>query len=157
MGHYYLRFGRLNSSLSPLDQNGVMRRVFVVCVLLGVVLASCSTSTPETATSSPSPAGAESASSTSAPTATSLSGDQSSGDSASNFDASFLSLGPGQSFPVLDEPVMVAAATATWMEPDDVVLGVVRGNEAYAFPASQMAFHHIANVTIAGEPYLVTY
>ena len=52
---------------------------------------------------------------------------------------------------------MVAAATATWMEPDDVVLGVVRGDEAHAFPASQMAFHHIANVTVAGEPYLVTY
>ena len=131
-----------------------MRRVFVVCVFLGVVLASCSTSTPETA---PSPAGADSTPSTSDPTTSSPSGDQSSGDSASTFDASFLSLGPGQSFPVLDEPVMVAAATATWMEPDDVVLGVVRGDEAHAFPASQMAFHHIANVTVAGEPYLVTY
>ena len=49
------------------------------------------------------------------------------------------------------------AVNATWLDPRDVVLGVVKGDVAVAFPVKQMAYHHIANVEIAGEPYLVTY
>ena len=44
------------------------------------------------------------------------------------------------------------------MQPDEIVLGVVHpSGAAHAFAASMMAYHHIANTTIAGEPYLVTY
>ncbi|NNF63428.1 MAG: DUF3179 domain-containing protein [Acidimicrobiia bacterium] len=58
----------------------------------------------------------------------------------------------------LDDPVMVAASSATWLNLDDVVLGIVTPNgTAQAFPIRQMAYHHIANTTIEGEPYLVTY
>jgi len=57
----------------------------------------------------------------------------------------------------LDNPVPVTAATATWLRPDDFVLGVERGGEARAYPISQIAYHHLVNDTIAGEPYLVTY
>ncbi len=60
-------------------------------------------------------------------------------------------------FIALDNPAYIAPSEATWLSPDDVVLGVVRGEEAVAFPVKQMAYHHIANTTIAGEPYLVTY
>ena len=56
-----------------------------------------------------------------------------------------------------DEPEFVPAAEVDWLEPDDVVLGVVMGDEAVALPVDQMSFHHIANLTVAGEPYLVTY
>ena len=57
----------------------------------------------------------------------------------------------------LDNPLPVPAATATWLHPDDFVLGVKRGGEARAYPISQVEYHHIVNDTIAGEPYLVTY
>jgi hypothetical protein len=66
-------------------------------------------------------------------------------------------LGPGAFFEPADDPGYVSAVEATWMEPRDVVLGVVRGGEAVAFPVNQMSFHHIANATIGGEPFLVTY
>lgn len=66
--------------------------------------------------------------------------------------------GAGSGFIVLDDPVMVPAASATWLNPDDVILGLVTDNgTAQAFPIRQMAYHHIANTTIDGEPYLVTY
>lgn len=55
-------------------------------------------------------------------------------------------------FDVLDNPRMVAAAEATWLDDNAVVMGVVHNGEAQAFPIDQMAYHHIAN-----EPYLVTY
>ena len=73
------------------------------------------------------------------------------------FDEAGLSLGPGRAFPALDDPPMVPAASAVWLDPDDLVLGILAGDEAHAFPASQLAYHHIVNTTIAGEPYLVTY
>ena len=78
---------------------------------------------------------------------------------ADTFDPAGLSAaGGGRSrFVPLDDPEMIPADEATWLEPDDVVLGVVWGGEAQAFPVDQMAYHHIANTTIAGEPYLVTY
>ena len=57
----------------------------------------------------------------------------------------------------LDNPVPVSAAIATWLRPDDFVLGVERGGAARAYPISQIQYHHIVNDTIAGEPYLVTY
>lgn len=77
---------------------------------------------------------------------------------AGTVDLDFLLIGPGASFVPLDDPVMVPAAEASWLAPDEIVLGVVHpSGEAHAFSASMMAYHHIANTTIAGEPYLVTY
>ena len=78
-------------------------------------------------------------------------------DTGTVFDEAGLSLGPGQSFTVLDDPPMVAASSAIWLKDDDVVLGIVGDGEAHAFPAAQLAYHHIVNTTIAGDPYLVTY
>ena len=76
---------------------------------------------------------------------------------ADSFDESFLSEGqPG--FVPLDDPVMVPASEVTWLADDDVVMGIVHSSgEAQAYPVSQMAYHHIANTTVAGEPFLVTY
>lgn len=73
------------------------------------------------------------------------------------FDPEGLSAGAGRGFIVLDDPVLITAAEATWLEVDDIVLGVVQNGEAHAYPISQMAYHHIANTKIGGEPYLVTY
>ena len=76
---------------------------------------------------------------------------------AATFAPPHLMLGPGAFFEPADDPGYVSAVEATWMEPRDVVLGVVRGGEAVAFPVNQMSFHHISNAMIGGEPFLVTY
>ncbi len=60
-------------------------------------------------------------------------------------------------FPALNEVVPVAAADAAWMQPDDLVLGAVHNNEARAYPLFMMTLHHVANDTLGGEPYLVTF
>ncbi len=73
-------------------------------------------------------------------------------------DLGYLVLGPGTRFVPLDDPVMIPALEVTWLAPDSIVLGVVHpSGEVQAFAADMMAYHHIANTTIAGEPYLVTY
>lgn len=80
------------------------------------------------------------------------------GSSADSFDPSGLSAAGNAGFEVLDDPLMIAARDATWLRADDVILGVVHpSGEAHAFPVRQMAYHHIANIAIAGDPYLVTY
>jgi len=76
---------------------------------------------------------------------------------AAAFSPDHLMVGPGSFFESADDPLLVPASVATWLEPDDVVLGVLQDGEAAAFPVDQMAYHHIANTTVAGEPYLVTY
>ncbi len=77
---------------------------------------------------------------------------------AGTFDFDYLRLGAGASFVPLDDPVMVPATEVDWLRPDSIILGVVHPSGAiHAFPADMLAYHHIANTTIAGEPYLVTY
>jgi thiol-disulfide isomerase/thioredoxin len=75
------------------------------------------------------------------------------------FEDDFLRIGPGSGFVVLDDPVLIEASAATWIEPDDIVIGVVSadGSDVQAYPVNQMAYHHIANTSLAGEPFVVTY
>lgn len=60
-------------------------------------------------------------------------------------------------FVALTDPKMVPAAQANWLNPDDEILGIVHDGEAQAFPLKQMAFHHVVNTKVGGEPYLITY
>ena len=61
-------------------------------------------------------------------------------------------------FVALDDPRMVSVSEVDWIDDDDIVLGFVHASgEAHAFPTAQMSFHHVANITVAGTPYLVTY
>ena len=51
----------------------------------------------------------------------------------------------------------VDAAAATFVQPDDLVMAVVRDGTAIAYPIRQLAYHHIANDLIAGAPIVATY
>ncbi|MBK5298782.1 MAG: DUF3179 domain-containing protein [Vicinamibacteria bacterium] len=51
----------------------------------------------------------------------------------------------------------VDAAKATFVEPDDLVMAVARQGAAIAYPIRQLAYHHIANDTLAGHPIVATY
>lgn len=73
------------------------------------------------------------------------------------FDPSGLSAGPGSGFIVLDDPSVVPGSQASWLDANELVLGITVGDAARAYPITQMAYHHIANDQIGGEPYLVTY
>ena len=73
------------------------------------------------------------------------------------FDPAGMSGGRGGRFVVLDDPIVIDASQAVWISPDDIVLGVEWNGEARAYPINQMAYHHIANDTVGGEPLLVTY
>jgi len=76
---------------------------------------------------------------------------------ADTFDPAYLESEAG-SFPALDDPSFVPAANATWLESDDVVMGIAaQSGEAQAYPVDQMAYHHVANIRLAGEPFVVTY
>ena len=76
--------------------------------------------------------------------------------SSAVFDGSLLNERAG-SFPPLDDPAVVPAAEAEWMGADDLVLGAVQNGESRAYPLFMLTLHHVANDTLGGEPYLVTF
>lgn len=53
--------------------------------------------------------------------------------------------------------VHVEAARATFVEPDDLVMAVARSGTAIAYPIRQLAYHHVVNDLLAGEPIAATY
>ena len=60
-------------------------------------------------------------------------------------------------FVPLDNPAIVSAEAATFLQPDDRVLGLTVGGESRAYPISMMTFHHVANDELGGLPVLVTF
>ena len=66
-------------------------------------------------------------------------------------------LGRGTRFVPLDNPEIVSAEEATFLQPDDRVLGLTVGGESRAYPISMMTFHHVANDELGGLPVLVTF
>ena len=60
-------------------------------------------------------------------------------------------------FVPLDNPVMITAGEATYLQPDDRVLGVTVAGESRAYPINMMTYHHVANDVIGGEPVLITF
>ncbi len=60
-------------------------------------------------------------------------------------------------FAPLAEPGRVTAAQATFVAPSDMVMGVVLGGQAMAYPVNQLAYHHVVNDTVGGGPIAATY
>ena len=76
---------------------------------------------------------------------------------AETFDEDYLRLNGGAGNAV-DDPSFISADDVSWLDDNDVVLGWVTEDwDAYAFPVMPMAYHHVAQGDIGGEPYLVTY
>jgi hypothetical protein len=57
----------------------------------------------------------------------------------------------------LDAPEFVDASKATFVKDSDVVMAVKINEKAVAYPILQLAYHHIANTVVAGEPIVATY
>ncbi len=146
------------------------RTVAAVLATLALLLAACSTAAepapplaePTSATPVAQPAAATPGSATPATGAGTAAGALTGAPvpqlatAAADFDAGLLNSSAGR-FPPLDDPVVVSAAEATWLESETLILGAVQNGEARAYPLSMMRFHHVANDVLGGEPYLVTF
>jgi len=59
--------------------------------------------------------------------------------------------------PSIDAPKFVAAADASHVADDAVIIGISYGGEHRAYPAQILDHHEIVNDTIAGEPIAITW
>lgn len=65
---------------------------------------------------------------------------------------------PKDGIPAIDNPVLESPAQAdAWLQPNDVVFGVVEGEDVYAVPQRILAWHEIVNLELGGETKLLTY
>lgn len=62
-----------------------------------------------------------------------------------------------EGFPTLDPPHLVRGTTVTYLEPDDLVIGVAIGDEARAYPLRIIDWHETVNDTVGGVPLTVGY
>ncbi len=63
----------------------------------------------------------------------------------------------GGGFVPLDNPEVIEATAATYLSPDDRVLGLTVNGESRAYPIRMLTYHHVANDEIGGVPVLVTF
>lgn len=59
--------------------------------------------------------------------------------------------------PALHDPRYESAENATWLGAEDLVIGYVAGDQAWAYPLRILNYHILLNDTLAGEPVLVSY
>jgi len=59
--------------------------------------------------------------------------------------------------PALDNPAMVSAADAGYLNPDDLVFGVEIAGDARAYPLRIMNWHEMANDVVGGVPVSLAY
>jgi len=59
--------------------------------------------------------------------------------------------------PALDQPRMLTAEGATYLEPGDAVFGLVVNDEARAYPLRIMDWHEMANDLVGGVPISLSY
>ncbi|MBI3458128.1 MAG: DUF3179 domain-containing protein [Candidatus Rokubacteria bacterium] len=64
---------------------------------------------------------------------------------------------PKDGIPALTDPEVVSAEGATYLRPDDRVLGVAVGQQARAYPIRILNWHEVVNDRVWGVPITVTY
>jgi hypothetical protein len=64
---------------------------------------------------------------------------------------------PRDGIPALNFPELVGAHEATFLAPDDRVLGFAANGVARAYPLEILWWHEVVNDTVAGEAVLITY
>jgi hypothetical protein len=64
---------------------------------------------------------------------------------------------PRDGIPALTAPKAIPAGEATYLGPDDVVVGVEIGGAARAYPLRILVWHEAANDVLGGAPIAVTY
>jgi hypothetical protein len=64
---------------------------------------------------------------------------------------------PGERFVPLVRPKFIPAAEATYLQPDENIVGIVLNDEAKAYPTQILAFRHLVQDWVGGEPILISY
>ena len=64
---------------------------------------------------------------------------------------------PCNCIPAADNPLTQPAAEATWLDPEDVVFGVVINDEARAYPRQIMEVREMVNDTLGGRDFAMPY
>ena len=64
---------------------------------------------------------------------------------------------PRDGIPALMSPRYVSASKATFMSPDEKVLGVAVNGDARAYPLRILSWHELVNDRIGGKPVLVSW
>ena len=64
---------------------------------------------------------------------------------------------PKDGIPALTNPRFIAASEATYLRPDERVIGFASGEEARAYPLSILNYHEIVNDRVGDLPVAVTY
>jgi len=64
---------------------------------------------------------------------------------------------PKDGIPALTDPAVASADEATYLRPNDRVLGVVIGAQARAYPIRILNWHEVVNDRLSGMPIAVTY
>ncbi len=64
---------------------------------------------------------------------------------------------PRDGIPAISDPKYVAADEASFMKPDDVVLGFKTGNSAFAYPRHILNWHELVNDKSEGKGFVITY
>lgn len=59
--------------------------------------------------------------------------------------------------PAISQPRVIAAKDASYLAPEDRVIGVAIGDEARAYPIGILNYHEIVNDKLSGKPIAVTY
>lgn len=66
--------------------------------------------------------------------------------------------GPGRDgIPALTDPPVLAAGEAGFLRDDDVVIGLVQGGQARAYPIKILNWHEVVNDRLGGQAVAVTY
>lgn len=60
-------------------------------------------------------------------------------------------------FNPLEQPAYAHASESGFLNDNDIVLAVVNGTDAAAYPIRLMAYHHLVHDTIGGKPIVATY
>jgi Protein of unknown function (DUF3179) len=60
-------------------------------------------------------------------------------------------------FHPLPHPAYARAAAARFVDDTDMVIAVAVNGDAVAYPVRQMAYHHVVNDVVGGEPIVSTY
>jgi len=64
---------------------------------------------------------------------------------------------PKDGIPAILDPQFIAPDEATFMDPEDPVIGVVINGRARAYPIKILNWHEVVNDTVEGAPIAVTF
>ncbi len=64
---------------------------------------------------------------------------------------------PKDGIPAILDPRFMSAEEATFLRPEDRLIGVVEGSVAKAYPLRILTWHEVVNDTLGDKPIAVTY